>query len=283
MSWRECRAVRLSPETSSLLYHEVPRAARGVGRAANQRGSAAEPRLPRLCQALRQCYCHEGEGVIKTERPAVLSSRALIVFLLCITRERTARRQFAHASWASFSLLRFFDRISDSAWRPLTPVQHRQSFLSLLGLGTPTAQSSSARRSAVLGKSGALGLRLCIRGQTPPGHLTDHQTTKLPSSEPRRHPDPSPRKPRDSQPCRAFHPLSRLQRRRRQPKPLTMPPLRLRPRRPRPLRDPRPTAPPPRHRRVRRRARRPAQGTRTISPAAGATARSRLPRPMLSM
>ncbi len=127
--WRRSRAVRYRAQTRPLPYRRVPRAARGVKRAANQGGSAGEPRLPRLCQALRQCYCHEGEGVIKTERPAVLLKSSVDRFSPLHHRRRALRRQFALASWAGFSLLRLPDRVfATLAWRPLTPVQHRQSF-----------------------------------------------------------------------------------------------------------------------------------------------------------
>lgn len=62
------------------LHQQVRPAGGRLARLANGRRLASEPRLPRVCQALRQCYCHEREGVIKTERPAVLVKSAVDQF-----------------------------------------------------------------------------------------------------------------------------------------------------------------------------------------------------------
>lgn len=77
--WRPSRSVRSRRHTGGKLlvctlpFHQsVPWAAREPLHQPMRLAWHPRPRLPSTCQDIRQCYCHERECVIKTERPAVL-------------------------------------------------------------------------------------------------------------------------------------------------------------------------------------------------------------------
>ena len=153
--WRCCVALCRAHGPLDLwrLHQQVRPAGGRLARLANGRRLASEPRLPRVCQALRQCYCHEREGVIKTERPAVLVKSAVDQFSPLHHLEALQQsRQFVAASFGFVFLPRshrpgtlLCTSLAGFPWHPSTPAAAPAR--SLWAWRSCREQSSSARRS----------------------------------------------------------------------------------------------------------------------------------------
>ena len=178
--WRCCVALCRAHGPFDLwrLHQQVRPAGGRLARLANGRRLASEPRLPRVCQALRQCYCHEREGVIKTERPAVLVKSAVDQFSPLHHLEAL---QQVDSLWQQvLGLFSCPDRIArvpccvpllpDFLGTPRPQPLHRHAHF---GLGAPAASSHPA-----LGGLGKKWDRLfCLRTQPNAPTTSTHTTT----------------------------------------------------------------------------------------------------------